>query len=252
MRDLIFKFADEASASTALPDWRMDVEGELVWSPLAGCGVRETVVVTAQAVIDDTDPANPVVVNPREVDPSYWLVLTVPGNGDRGFDADIHPALLDGLMTIDGFHVSEPAGWQAEFTAGQIAAMIAAAKDKANKVVVEFADGIGRTFTAGYPNAEVQSWPTKLLAAKAVVAGKADAGQTAMIEREASLIGMETAVLAKAIIAKAITFETAVSMIAGIRQKTQAAIASAANEQEIQTVLMSAEQEAETALAGIV
>lgn len=251
MIDLIFKFGAETDAAAALTDWRIDVDGLTQWSPPAGCGVHKTTVVTKQAVVNNKDPLNPVETRPRETDPAYWLVVTVPEKQDMGFDEAVHMALVSDLMAIDGFQVSEPATGQAEFTAEGIAAMIAGAKERAKDEIVRFADSIGDMFKKGVPGLERDSRPEKRDAAIAVRDGTATVEQTAILAGEVSMTGETIEGLAEKIIANSSLQLAVAGKSAGLRRATTKQIDAAATENEMNAILQQAKTKAESELKAL-
>lgn len=79
MFDHILMFADESSAKsalTALGYARPDREGALQWD--ASRVIPGVKMVLADAVLDRTNPMNPVVVSPQQVIPGYFVVVSLP------------------------------------------------------------------------------------------------------------------------------------------------------------------------------
>lgn len=117
------------------------------------------------------------------------------------------------------------------------------ARTRAKAAVVGFADRFLSQFTQQYPMAEVISWPAKSAAAKAYIAGTADADQTSMIVTEASTKDETSSQVAQKIKQKSLLFEQIVSLTSGLRSKTLARI-DAAHVSEIDQIYSEAVAEA--------
>lgn len=87
-----------------------------------------------------------------------------------------------------------------------------------------------RNLTGNATIEERDTWKTKEEAARALIAGDASDGQTAMIGFEAAGAGVKPEVLAQTIIVKAEAFQTLIGKAAGLRAKAKAAIAQATDE----------------------
>lgn len=87
-----------------------------------------------------------------------------------------------------------------------------------------------RDLTGNATIEERDTWKTKEEAARALLAGAASDGQTAMIGFEAAGAGVEPAVLVQTIIAKSEAFQALIGKAAGLRAKAKAAIAQATDE----------------------
>lgn len=70
--DHVAKFTDEAGAADALPSYRAG-DGWDTSRVLAGVSI-----ITADAVWDNTDPQNPVLVSPEQTLPGFWLAIGLP------------------------------------------------------------------------------------------------------------------------------------------------------------------------------
>ncbi len=81
-----------------------------------------------------------------------------------------------------------------------------------------------RTLTGDATVEERGTWKAKEEAARALVAGDATAGQTAMLRAEANGAGITEAALAAKIIAKADGFLSLIGVAAGLRAKARAAV----------------------------
>lgn len=86
------------------------------------------------------------------------------------------------------------------------------------------------TLTGGATVAERDTWKVKEEAARAFEAGKASAGQAAMLATEAAGAGIPQAELAAQIIANAEAFLANIGVAAGLRAKGRAAILAATDE----------------------
>jgi len=116
--------------------------------------------------------------------------------------------------------------------------------DAARAAMLGFINDLTKTITDQYPAAEVSAWPSKAEAARAVIAGTAREDQTSMISAEAALVGSTTEEQAAAIVAKAENYESIVSKVSGLRQKTEALIVASTTSQEREAVLGEAKSQA--------
>jgi len=82
MFDYLLKFTDEAAAFAALAttEWvGQDENGNAIWATnRPGSGIWPITPVLADAVYDNTDPQNPVLVTAQVNSPNFWLLLMVP------------------------------------------------------------------------------------------------------------------------------------------------------------------------------
>ena len=117
-------------------------------------------------------------------------------------------------------------------------------KEKATARVIAFADEVGAQLTAGYPRAEVQSWPAKAAEAKAWLADTTRAAP-AIIDAEARATGNTPEQVARAVVAKAAFFERVAGFISGLRQKTEAAIEAATDAAGVEAALQAGLAEAQ-------
>lgn len=124
-------------------------------------------------------------------------------------------------------------------------------KASAKESVRLYAEAAGKELISSYPEVEVQSWPVKVAAAEAYLAGTATQRQTDMLTAESNIVGVTIDQLANTIIAKAAVFEQAAAQIAGMRQKVYAQIDAATTKAEIDTILNQAKIEADNLLAQI-
>lgn len=122
-------------------------------------------------------------------------------------------------------------------------------KDVLKAEALEYAEMIGRQFTAGYPASERQSWPVKQAEAKMIVAGETDPARYPVIAAEISITGETAPEVAGLILAKAAIFERAAGLLSGFRQSALAAIDAAEDAQAARTALDSAKAELSAALA---
>lgn len=84
-----------------------------------------------------------------------------------------------------------------------------------------------RELTGNATIEERDTWKTKEEAARALIAGNATEGQTAMIVLEAQGDGTDPADLAAIIVAKAEGYQQLIGMAAGLKNKAKAAVAQA-------------------------
>lgn len=99
-----------------------------------------------------------------------------------------------------------------------------ATADEAKRALVEWIDAFTLSITGSVPQDEKLSWAGKEAAARAYVAGTADAPQTAKIEGEASLTSEDPTALAIIIIAKADLYHAIITQAAGLRRATGEAL----------------------------
>ena len=118
-------------------------------------------------------------------------------------------------------------------------------KARAKEQVITFADQVGTKLTAGYPKAEVQSWPAKAAEAKAWLADTTQPAP-AIIDAEAQATGQTPQQVAQAVVAKAAFFEQVAGLIAGLRQKTEAAIDAATDAAAVEAAMQAGLAAAQT------
>lgn len=129
------------------------------------------------------------------------------------------------------------------------AAYAASLKEVLKAEALEFAEAVGRQFTAGYPDSERQSWPVKQAEAKLIVAGETDPARYPVIAAEISITGETAPEVAGVILAKAAIFERAAGLLSGFRQSAIAAIDAAEDAQAARTALDNAKAALAAALA---
>lgn len=122
-------------------------------------------------------------------------------------------------------------------------------KDVLKAEALEFAEAVGRQFTAEYPDNERQSWPVKQAEAKLIVAGETDPARYPVIAAEISITGESAPEIAGVILAKAAIFERAAGLLSGFRQSALAAIDAAEGAQAARTALDNAKAALSAALA---
>ena len=128
-------------------------------------------------------------------------------------------------------------------------ALEARQKDVLKAEALEFAEAVGRRFTAGYPDSERQSWPVKQAEAKMIVAGETDPARYPVIAAEISITGETAPEIAGVILANAAMFERAAGLLSGFRQSALAAIDAAEDAQAARTALDNAKAALSDALA---
>lgn len=92
-------------------------------------------------------------------------------------------------------------------------------------------------YISHYPEAERATWPKQEDAARAVIAGTATTGQTALLTARATLSGETVADLAAKIITASDTFSQLGLALAGIRSAVQKAIEEATDVAAVDTAL---------------
>lgn len=132
---------------------------------------------------------------------------------------------------------------------------LAAVKADAKRRVTARADEIAEAITGTVPLSERLSWPTKEMAARAVLAGTATAVQQALLAAEAQVIGETVPSLASRIVANADAYIVAAGLIAGQRRKVTAAIDALTDpvtlDADLAAIFATAEQEAQALLASL-
>jgi len=104
-------------------------------------------------------------------------------------------------------------------------------------------DRTALTVAGSAPVAEMVSWPVKEAAARAVLAGSATPGDSAMIATEAAITGETATALARRIVARADTFRAAAARIAGLRRKYTALIDAIADPTEARPIMAALDDE---------
>lgn len=107
----------------------------------------------------------------------------------------------------------------------------------AKAALVDWVDEFTAGVTGPVPKDEKLSWDAKEAAAKAHLAGTADAEQTALLQGEADLTGESLNDLSTAIITKATTFRAVVGKVAGLRRAMTTAIDAESDPYGYETIL---------------
>lgn len=102
-------------------------------------------------------------------------------------------------------------------------------------------------FTAGYPSAEIQSWPTKAAEAAIVLAG----GASAMIAAEATARGKTPQDMAATIATNAAYYTTIIGAMSGVRGSAGEAIAAAVTPEDVAAALGEALAAGQAAAANL-
>jgi hypothetical protein len=124
--------------------------------------------------------------------------------------------------------------WDTRKTAAEIAArQLADARADAAARIVAAVDACTLAITGLVPADEKLSWPTKEAAARAHIAGTADAAQTALLTGEATATGETLDALAAKIAANATVYRAAISTLTGLRRVGMAAVESASTQGEV-------------------
>jgi hypothetical protein len=103
----------------------------------------------------------------------------------------------------------------------------------AGQTVFDMLAAVEAAALAGITPGEVASFDRKEAEARALLAGDTAPQDTAMLSVEAGIVGETEAALATRIVARADALATLAARIAGLRRKTQAAIAAATDEAQI-------------------
>lgn len=119
---------------------------------------------------------------------------------------------------------------------------LSAAKRLANTWLWHRLENFGQKVLSAYPTAEVQSFYAVEQAAKALLANTASAADLALLQFEIDLTGETLEALATRVVERAALFRQIARTIAGLRRKTQAAIAAATTEEQLLTVSDEVEQ----------
>ena len=185
-----------------------------------------------------------------EIDLNTGVVRQVWENKPDGFSAPVSQGCILERFP-DTVDVKPGMVWNGSSLSPKPSPPLLDIKNVAKESVRLYAETIGRELLSNYPEVEVQSWPVKVTAAEAHLAGTATQRQTDMLTAEANIVGVTIDQLANTIIAKAAVFEQAAAQIAGMRQKVYAQIDAATTEAEINTILKQAKIEADTLLTQI-
>lgn len=141
--------------------------------------------------------------------------------------------------------------WSRIVTAeAQAATSLAAAQAAAGAGLQRALDAAAAAATGAVPLAEKLSWPGKEAAARAVAAGTATAADAALLAAEAAITGEATGDLAQRILARAEALRVLAARLAGLRRRTEAAIAAADSPLAVAQALEGAEVEIAAAAAG--
>jgi len=111
------------------------------------------------------------------------------------------------------------------------------AKNSAHQTMLAALSQAADAITGPVPQAERDSWATKEVAARAVVAGTATPEQAAMLSAESAVTGEAVADLAASIVAKANAYAGFAATMAGLRRITTNAIDGATTPDEAQAAL---------------
>ena len=126
---------------------------------------------------------------------------------------------------------------------------IAAAKVRMSQLT----DALATSVTGSVPDTERASWPTKEIAARAVLASAATPIQTAMIQAEATVTGENLLALAAKIVANADSYIAIAGLLVGKRRlahaQLDAVVLGSVTVSDIDAIVESARQSATSALA---
>lgn len=125
-----------------------------------------------------------------------------------------------------------------------------AIKTGARMQVVKAADAITARITGRYPAAEVASWPTQEIEARAVQAGSPEV-ETPLVVALAGQFGVSRADMAAAILAKAAGYRQVVAAVIAVRDQTMQAIAVSPDAAAVDVVLSAARAQAEAMAATL-
>jgi hypothetical protein len=119
-------------------------------------------------------------------------------------------------------------------------------------MIIAYADRITARITDAYPAAEVASWPTRELEARAVAEGEA-LPDGSLIAALAAAAGQTPQIYADRVLAKAAGYREVVVAVTVIREAAQAAISAARSAGEIDAALgqIKAQADAKAAEMGL-
>ena len=112
-----------------------------------------------------------------------------------------------------------------------------AARARAEARLAEAIEGATRALTGTVPLTEKLSWTAKEEAARAWIGDTADAAQRALLEGEAGVTGEDPADLAARVLRNAEAWRHAIARLSGLRRRTVAAMAAAADPEAIEAAL---------------
>lgn len=139
-------------------------------------------------------------------------------------------------------HEWQNGGWEAVLPDPVVA--LAAAKAHGQAAMLAWISDFTAQFTGDTPLDERLSWDAKEAAARAQIAGAADAQQAALLADEAALTGETVDNLALLILANADLYRAIVARVAGLRRLTRDAINAAETPEAVQAVLDGAKAQA--------
>ncbi len=124
------------------------------------------------------------------------------------------------------------------------------ARVTAMRQVIEYANTITRQITGRYPEAEVASWPLQEAEARSVEAG-GGASVAPLLSALAARSGQTLADFAALVLTKAGAYHEIVAAVQAVRSQTEAAIAAASTQDDINQALAAAAGQASQAAAQL-
>lgn len=163
------------------------------------------------------------------------------------------------VSSTDAAYAVSPTRWSVDFANKAIAiqpdVITQTCVSEAKATVAAHAQSLTESIRGPVPDDEIASWPSKEIAARAIIAGTATSEQTAMIDGEAQLTGESVQVLAAKIVTNADAYGQIVGLVAGQRRKTFAEIdaltVGTATRDQLAVVLATAEAQAAALLAQV-
>ncbi len=119
----------------------------------------------------------------------------------------------------------------------QIEAVLTEARLAAKVQLMALVDTVTAVITGDVPLAEKLSWGSKEDAARAIVAGKADPRQSALIAGEAEVTGEDEPSLAARIISNADAYRAVIARLTGLRRRAEVAIARATDTSSVEIAM---------------
>jgi len=160
-------------------------------------------------------------------------------------EADRRRLIVDGDALIAPDDLDDTISSLAAVKAADMnSALLAAAKTRASAAIIAFADTVTSRITARYPAAEVASWPTQEMEARAVKNGGGQASAP-LLQMLAEAADETLDAYADRVLAKATEYRAVVTAAKAIRDQVEAAVTAARTADEIDASLATAKAAAE-------
>lgn len=134
-----------------------------------------------------------------------------------------------------------PSEWvqpnQAVIDQALIITPITAVRDEASNQIFSDLDRVGNSLKEGYPQSEVDAWPTKDAAARKVLAGTATPEEAQILQSEADASGETLDAIARKVAANGDFYKKAIGSLTGIRTKADADLAKASSQAQVDKII---------------